>query len=110
MTRQNGPALVLAAALLVAEAIAVLTWDSVWMVAAGATLFALALVGVDAWVSRLRAEWPSRQGVLMALAFLAACGMAAIGDPQLVAQVMPLLAGGAATPVLLRRNPDVRTT
>lgn len=113
MTRQFGPALVLASALLVSEAIAVLTWDSTWMVAAGALLFALSLVGADVLVSR-RAEsaGPSGQSLLLAAAFLVACGITILADSRLLAIMIPILGGGAAIPVLLRAGDrrNVRTT
>lgn len=106
MIRQYGPAVILASALVAAVAIAVSASDSPSMFAAGALLFALGLEGADAWVSRLRGESsrPSLKGLASALAFLAACGISAVGDPQFRAEYMLILAGGAAAPVPLRRG------
>jgi hypothetical protein len=106
-----GPALVLASGLSISTAIAVLTSDSAWAVAAGPLLFALSLVGADAMGSRLRggSSGPSREAVLLAAALLVACGMTALTEPTSLAIVIPILGGGAATPILLRserrRNP-----
>jgi hypothetical protein len=106
MTRRSGPIVVLALAVVAAQAIAVLVSESPWMPAVGALLFALALVGADTWVSRLRADSsrPSRKGLVLALAFLAACSIGTVGGPQLLTKILPFLAGGAAIPVLFRRD------
>ena len=87
MTRRSGPVVLLAAALIASVALVAFTPGSTWTVAAGALLFTLALLGADVWVSRLRQEppLPSRSGLVLAVAFLAACAISLVNDPQVLA-------------------------
>lgn len=101
-----GPALVLASGLLISTAIVALASASAWAVAAGALVFALSLVGADVMGSRQRGEssGPSRGAVLLAAAWLVACGMIGLTDPASLAIAIPILGGGVATPILLRSD------
>ena len=110
MTRQSwaaiGPQLVLAGGIIVSTAVAVAVSGPAWMAAVGPLLFVLFMVGADMWNGRLRRESmaPSFSMILMAAAFLVACGMVAMKHPASVAMLIPILGSGAVIPILFRRR------
>jgi hypothetical protein len=98
-----GPSFVLALGIIMSSAIGVLTMNSAWLVGAGPLLFALLLVAADMLDSRLRGEsiGPTRKALFLAVVFLVACGIVALADPTYVAMVIPILAAGPATSILV---------
>ena len=109
MTRRlwhrRGPALVLAGGILISTAAAVLTSGSPWTVAAGPLLFAAAVLGADVLGRRAESSAPSREALVLAAAFLVACGTIALADPRLLPAVIPVLGGSAVSMVPLSTAP-----
>jgi len=98
------PAIAVAVAILVGTAIAKRTSDSRWLVMAGPLLLALVAVGADVLAFRLQGEkrGPSTPTLLLVMAFVAACGILALGDPTQVATMIPILGAGAAVTISAR--------
>lgn len=97
-----GPALVLGLATIVSTLIAVWESDSRWLIGFGPLLMAFSIVGADVMGSRLQGEspGPSPAALLVAAAFLVACGIAAFRGPLLIAMLIPILGGGSSTVIL----------
>jgi len=92
------PYIAIAAGIIAATAIAKHTSDLGWLVMAGPLLLALLTVGADVLAFRLRGakRGPSARTLLLMMAFVAACGILALGDPTQVATMIPILGAGAA--------------
>ena len=97
------PSLVFAIGIIASTLVVVLASGSGWLIAAGTLLLAVSLLGADVLSSWLRGESlaPSPAAILSAVAFLVACGIAAVQDPNLVAMLIPVLGGGSGV-ILLR--------
>jgi hypothetical protein len=98
------PALVFAIGILASTLVAVLASGSGWLIAASTLLFVVSLLGADVLSSRFRGESlaPSPIAMLLAVAFLVACGIVAVRDPALVATLIPVLGGGSGVSLLWR--------
>lgn len=97
-----GPAGVLGFGIIVSTMVAVWEADSSWLIGFGPLLMAFSIVGADVLGSRLRGESPrpSSGALLVAAAFLVACGIAAFRGPTLIAMLIPILGGGSSTVIL----------
>lgn len=101
--RVLGPALLVASGILVTSALAAMARESEWPVFAAAAIMALVILGADMLSSRLRGKAirPSFAGLLLAAAFLTACGLIALTKPAQLALMIPILGAGVAMPVIL---------
>jgi hypothetical protein len=99
----HAPALLVAIGIILAAAVAALAPFAQWPVLTGPLLLSAAIVGSDMLRSRLTgaAPIPSWCSVLLAGAFLVACGLVAFVDPKQVALMIPILGGSVSTPLLL---------
>jgi len=77
--------------------------ESGWPVFAAAAIMALVILGADMLSSRLRGKpaRPSFAGLLLAAAFLTACGLIVFAGSAHLAPMIPILGAGVAMPVIL---------
>jgi hypothetical protein len=95
-----GTAVLVAVGLVPATLISALGRESGWLVAAGPLTFALVLVIAYRRRSPLDAA-SFRHTLMVAGAFVTACGIIALRDPALLGIAVPVLGGGAFAPLLL---------
>lgn len=100
------PALLMAVGILFASALAAAAPHAVWTAVVCPLLLVTALLGADL-IHRRRSggEAPLSPSVmLLAVALLVACGMVGFRNPGGVAEMIPILGGCAAVPVITRRT------
>ncbi len=106
-----GPALFLAAAILVASALVKATPHASWTAVASPALLVLALLGADLF--QRRRFLPSPSVLLLAASFLVACGLLASRGLDQLAAMIPILGSSVMLPLVLRaegRRPACRQT
>jgi len=106
MLSNLAPALILAAAMLLATAVAAAAPRTSWAAVAGPVLLVLGLLGADL-VARHRCggrSLPSASVLLLAAGLLVACGIVASLGVERLAETIPLLGSCAAVPVILRQQ------
>jgi hypothetical protein len=107
------PSLLVAAAIVLATLLAVLTAKSAWLVLTAPALLCIAVIGADAWNSQLHqgALRPSPAALILGASFLLAGLLLTLRDPGSLKILIPIV-GSIGWSILLvrpavRRNPCV---
>ena len=101
------PALCCAGGIIAGTAVATFTMDhSLPVRMLGPLVFAASMLGADMLIARARgaAPRPSGTAIFLALSCLVALSITALGDPDMVAIMLPVLGGGIAASLFTSDN------